>query len=207
MRKKLIPLVISLFLATNSYGQDAKTEAVDSLATAQTFVQNGNYNKAIEEINYALAKVNELTATELLKFLPEPPTGFTLINKQSQGIGTGASIAGNAGASADYSHSSGATVNLTIAMGGMTGNIANIASLGSLFAGFSQDPGLGQSKKVRVQGYTGTELYNPNDQTGSLSFQVGDKTSVIFDGSAIQSADILMELAKAFDFANFEKSF
>lgn len=207
MKKLLLSLSFSLLFASTSYGQDAKTEAIDSLTTAQTFVKNGSYNKAVEEINYALAKVNELTAAELIKYIPEPPAGFTLINKQSQGIGAAASIAGNAGASAEYSHSSGATVNLTIAMGGVSGNMANLAALGSLFAGLSQDSTAGQSKKVRVQGYTGTELYNSNDQTGSLTFQIGDKTSIMFEGSSIESADLLMQIAKAFDFANFEKSF
>lgn len=207
MKKVLIPLALSLFLASASYGQDAKTEALESLSTAQTFVKNGSYNKAVEEINYALAKVNELTAAELIKFIPEPPAGFTLINKQSQGIGTAASIAGNAGASAEYSHSSGGTVNLTIAIGGVSGNMANLAALGSLFAGLSQDTMTGQSKKIRVQGYTGTELYNSNNQTGSLTFQIGNKTSIMFEGSSIESADLLMQLAKSFDFPNFEKSF
>lgn len=207
MKKLILPAALTLLLSINSYAEDIQTEAVESLTTAQTFVSDGNYKKAIEEINYALAKINELTATELLKYIPEAPKGYTLTNKQSQGVGAAASIAGTAGATADYSHSDGGNINLTISIGGITGKMASIAALGSIFAGLSQESGVGQTRQIRVQGYTGTELYNANDQTGTLSFQIGEKTSVTFEGSGIQSADALKTLAKSFDFAGLEKNY
>jgi hypothetical protein len=183
-------------------------EAVDSLATAQKFVQDGNYNKAIEEVNYALAKINELTAEKLLEFIPDAPAGFTLVNKLSQGVGAAASIAGSAGATAQYSHSSGATVDVNIALGGMTGKMGSLAALGSIFAGLGgQQAGGEQMKQVRVQGYTGTQMFNSADGSGTLTFQIGDKTSVTFQGEALDSPDKLMELAKSFDFAAIEKGF
>ncbi|MCP3890107.1 MAG: hypothetical protein GY702_14740 [Desulfobulbaceae bacterium] len=207
MKKLFIPLTLSLFLTTNLQANNIETEAVDSLSTAQNFVQDGNYSKAVEEINYALAKINELTATELLKFIPPPPDGYSLLNKQSQGVGAGASIAGNAGATAEYASTKGATINLNIAIGGMTGKMASFAALGSIFAGLSQESGEGQTRKVRIQGYTGTEIYNSSDQTGTLTFQVGQKASVTFEGNTIQSTEELMQFAKSFDFAGLEKTF
>ena len=207
MKKIILPAALTLLLSINCYAEDIQSEAVDSLTTAQTFVTNGNYKKAIEEINYALAKINELTATELLKYIPEAPEGYTLINKQSQGVGAAASIAGTAGASADYSHSDGGNISLNIAIGGITGKMAGIAALGSIFAGLSQESGAGQTRQVRVQGYTGTEIYNNNDQTGTLTFQIGEKTSVTFEGNGIQSAEPLKTLAKSFDFAGLEKNY
>lgn len=207
MKKIIISAALTLAMVSNGYAGDIQNEALDSLSTAQKFVQDGSYSKAIEEINYALAKINELTAAELLKFIPEPPAGFTLINKQSQGVGAAASIAGNAGATAQYSHTDGSTVDLNIAIGGMTGKMASLAALGSIFAGISPDGGAGQTRKVRVQGYTGTEIYNGNDQTGTLTFQIGQKTSVTFAGKTIQSSDPLMQLARSFDFAGLEKTF
>lgn len=207
MKKIILPAALTLLLSINCYAEDIQSEAVDSLTTAQTFVTNGNYKKAIEEINYALAKINELTATELLKYIPEAPEGYTLINKQSQGVGAAASIAGTAGASADYSHSDGGNISVNIAIGGITGKMAGIAALGSIFAGLSQESGAGQTRQVRVQGYTGTEIYNNNDQTGTLTFQIGEKTSVTFEGNGIQSAEPLKTLAKSFDFAGLEKNY
>ncbi len=208
MKKILLPLACLLMMSSTSYGENIQEEAIDSLTTAQTFVKDGNYNKAIEEINYALAKINELTAEELLKFIPNPPEGFELINKQSQGVGTGASsIAGNAGATANYSHSNGATINLNIAIGGMTGKMASLAALGTIFAGLSQETGTGQTRQVRVKGYTGTEVSNTNEKSGTLTFQVGDKASVTIEGSGIDSVEILMQLAKNINLPGIEKSF
>lgn len=206
MKKIILHVVLALTLSINCYAENIQGEAVNSLTTAQKFVTDGNYKKAIEEINYALAKINELTATEILKYIPAAPEGYTLINKQSQGVGAAASLAGSAGATAEYSHSDGGNIKLNIAMGGVTGKMASIAALGSIFAGLSQEPGVGQTRQIRVQGYTGTELYNSNDQTGTLSFQIGDKTSVTFEGTAIQSSEPLKNLAKSFDFAGLEKN-
>lgn len=207
MKKTLAHVAIALTLSFNCYAEDIQGEAVESLATAQKFVADGNYNKAIEEINYALAKVNELTATELLKYIPDAPEGYTLINKQSQGVGAGAAIAGTAGATAEYSHNDGGTINLNIAIGGMTGKMASIAALGSIFAGLGQEATGGKSRQIRIQGYTGTEMYNGTDKTGTLSFQVGEKISVTLEGNSISSADTLKNLAKSFDFAGLEKNY
>jgi hypothetical protein len=208
MKKAILSVALGLLVSVPCHAENVQQEAVDSLATAQKFVQDGNYNKAIEEVNYALAKINELTAEKLLEFIPDAPAGFTLVNKQSQGVGAAASIAGSAGATAQYSHSSGATVDVNIALGGMTGKMGSLAALGSIFAGLGgQQAGGEQMKQVRVQGYTGTQMFNSADGSGTLTFQIGDKTSVTFQGEALDSPDKLMELAKSFDFAAIEKGF
>ena len=207
MKKLFIPLALALCITSTAYAEKSQDEAIDSLSTAQQFVKDGNYNKAVDEINYALAKINEITALGLLKYIPEPPAGFTLVNKQAQGVGAGASIAGNAGATAEYTNKNGATVNLNIAIGGMTGKMAGIAAIGTVFAGVNQDAGAGQTRQVRLQGYTGTEIFNKSDMTGTLTFQVGDKTSVTVEGNNIDSPETLMHIAKKIDLAGLEKNF
>lgn len=207
MKKILIPLALSLCVALPSYAQNVQDEAIESLTTAQRLVKEGNYNKATEEINYALAKINELTAAALLKFMPDPPDGYSLVDKNSQGVGAGGAIAGNAGATASYSDSKGATLELNIAIGGMTGKMAGLVAFGSMFAGLSQDAGGGQTRQVRMQGYTGTETFNANSMSGTLTFQVGQETSVTITGGNIDSAEILMQLAKNIDLSGIEKSF
>lgn len=208
MKKILLSMAVVLALSTPSLAEQLQDEAVDSLTTAQKLVKEGNYSKAVDEINYALSKVNELTAAGLVKYIPEPPAGFTLVNKQAQGVGAAASIAGNAGATAEYSSDSGASINLNIAIGGMTGKMAGMAALGTLFAGMNQDAGSSeQSRQVRVQGYTGTEIFDKAGKTGTLSFQVGEKTSVTLEGSSIDSPDVLMQFVKNIDLAGLEKNF
>ncbi len=209
MKKLILPIAFSLMIASTSYAENIKEEAIDSLTTAQTFVEKGNFSKAVEEINYALAKINELTASGLIKFIPEPPPGYTLDNKQSQGTGAGAAIAGNAGANAAYSNPDGASINLNIAIGGMSGKMASFAAFGQMFAGLASTAGQGaaQSKQIRVQGYTGTEMYSSQERSGTITFQIGAKTSVTIEGSNIESPDVLKKLAKNIDFAGLEKNY
>jgi len=196
-----------LVLCSTCMASQIEDEAVNSLATAQDFIKKGNYTKATDEINYALAKLNELTAEGLLKYIPDAPDGFSLVDKQSQGGAGMAAIAGSAGANAQYSGSDGSTVNLSIVIGGMTGKMAGLAAFGSMFAGIAQDSGAGQTKQIRVNGYTGTQIYNANEKSGTLTFQVGGKTSVILEGQELASPDSLMAIAAKIDFAGLEKNF
>ncbi len=208
MKKILLFMAVVLTLGTPSLADQLQDEAVESLSSAQKLVKEGNYSKAVDEINYALSKVNELTAAGLIKYLPEPPARFTLVSKQAQGVGAGAAIAGNAGATAEYSNDGGASVNLNIAIGGMTGKMAGMAAIGSLFAGLNQDTGSSQqSRQIRVQGYTGTEVFDRAGQSGTLSFQVGETISVTLEGSGIASPEVLMQFAKKIDLAGLEKNF
>ena len=207
MKKIIFPLLLTFCLSSTVFANEIQDEALDSLGTAQDFVKEGNYNKAVDEINYALSKINELTAETLLKFIPEPPKGYSLDNKQSQGVGAGAAIAGNAGATAQYSSPDGSTISLNIAIGGMTGKMASLAAFGSMFAGLGQQTGMGQTTKIRSHGYTGTQIFNANERSGTLTFQVGQKTSVTIDGTNIDSAKILLQIAKDIDFAGLEKNY
>lgn len=208
MKKILLSVAIVFSLSTASIAEKLQEEATESLSTAQGFVKDGSYSKAVDEINYALAKVNELIANGLVKYIPDPPEGYTLVKEQAQGVGAAASLAGNAGATAEYSNQNGVTISLNIAIGGMTGKMAGIAALGSIFVGIDQDSATsGQTRQVRVKGYTGTEIFDSATQIGTLTFQVGDKTSVTFEGTNIESPEILMQLAEKVDMAGLEKNF
>ena len=207
MKNILLPLLLIFCLSSTVSANEIQNEALESLATAQDFVKDGNFNKAVDEINYALSKINELTAKTLLKFIPEPPEGYSLDNKQSQGVGAEAAIAGNAGATAQYSSPNGSTISLNIAIGGMTGKMASLAAFGSIFAGLGQQTGMGQTTKIRAHGYTGTQIFNASERSGTLTFQIGQKTSVTIDGTNIDSAKVLLQIAKEIDFAGLEKNY
>jgi hypothetical protein len=207
MKMFVLPLVLIVLTGSPCLAENVEEEAINSLVAAQQLVQGGNYKKAMEEVNYAIAKINELTAADLLKYVPDPPEGFNLVNKQSQGIGVNDALAGSAGATAEYSNDNGSIIGLKIAIGGVTGKMAGLAALGSIFAGLNQDGGAGQTRQVRVLGYTGTEVYNASEMRGTLTFQIGENTSVTIEGSNIESAAALMQLAKKMDLAGIEKGF
>ena len=85
--------------------------------------------------------------------------------------------------------------------------MASIAAFGQMFAGLAATGEGSQSKQIRVQGYTGTEMYNNQQKSGTLTFQVGAKTSVTIEGNSIESSGILKQLAKNIDFAGLEKNY
>lgn len=183
---------------------DPKQEALESLTTAQTMIKQGAVNKAVEEINYALSKLNEVTAANMLAFIPAPPAGFTLESKNAQGMGQMASMVGNAGAEAQYAGPDDASVKLTIATGGVTGKLGSLAGFGAMFAGMAQETGM---KSIRIQGYTGTLQFNAEDRSGTLSIQVGEKTSVQVEGYGIASGDVLKAFVQPMNLSKLAGAF
>jgi hypothetical protein len=192
----LVLLSVLMPITSSAQANDIRQEALNSLDTARVFIEKDNYKKAVEEINYALAKINELTAERLLQFIPDPPPGFTLLSKNSQGLGQGAAVIGNAGAQASFQGPSDESINLQISIGGITGQMGSLATLGSLFAGMSPQSSV---KSIRLQGFTGTLQYDESLRKGNLTLQVGDKTSVILQGSNISDPEILKELVAGID--------
>lgn len=197
MKNLVAGFILVCLITAQAWAEDPAQEAISSLSTAQTLIKQGNTAKAIEEINFALSKLNEVTASGMLKYIPAPPKGFTLDSKSSQGMGDGAMMVGNAGAEAQYSGENEASVRITIATGGLTGKLGSLASFGALFGGGgSQASG---SKSVRIKGFTGTMQFDTEGKSGTLTLQVGQKTSVTIEGSNVDSENILKSFAELMD--------
>lgn len=205
MKNVCAGVLLVCLLAVHAWAEDPSKEAISSLQTAQTLITQGDTAKAIEEINYALSKLNEVTASGMLNFIPAPPKGFKLDSKNSQGMGQGAMAVGNAGAEGQYSGPNDASVKITIATGGVTGKLGSLASFGAMFAGVSQ--GGGGSKSVRIKGFTGTLQFEPNDKSGTLTLQVGEKTSVTIEGSNVETENVLKSFAESMDLNGLSKAF
>jgi hypothetical protein len=204
MKKLILALVCLGMMSGMAVAENPKQEALESLTAAQGMIKEGAINKAVEEINYALSKLNEVTAASMLDFIPAPPSGFTLENKNAQGMGQAAAVMGNAGAEANYVGPDDATVKLTIATGGVTGKLGSLASFGSMFAGMAQDTGM---KSIRIQGYTGSVQFNADDRSGTLTLQVGEKTSVQVEGYGIASADVLKSFVQPMNLSKLAGAF
>ncbi len=196
MKNLVAGFILVCLITAQAWAEDPAQEAISSLSTAQTLIKQGNTAKAIEEINFALSKLNEVTASGMLKYIPAPPKGFTLDSKSSQGMGDGAMMVGNAGAEAQYSGENEASVRITIATGGLTGKLGSLASFGAMFGGGGQASG---SKSVRIKGFTGTMQFDTEGKSGTLTLQVGQKTSVTIEGSNVDSENILKSFAELMD--------
>jgi hypothetical protein len=205
MKRFIALILLSLFSCISGVqADDIRKEALNSLDTAKNFLEIDNYKKAVEEINYALAKINELTAERLLHFIPEPPPRFTLLTKKSQGLGHGAAVIGNAGAQASFRGPSDESIHLQISIGGISGQLGSLAALGSIFAGMSPQIAI---KTIRIHSFTGTLQFDDNLEKGTLTLQVGDKTSVILQGDNISDPEILQELAERIDLTALAANF
>lgn len=203
--RKILLLAALLLLALNLLAEDPAKEAIASLENAKSLLGKGEYVQAQDEINFALAKINEILAEELLKYIPENPEGFKLENKEAQNLGAAGAIIGGANSiSATGSYTKGdASFNLTIAVGGVLGKSGGLMGMAAMFGGMNA----GGGKTVRVQGYSGNQEYDKGEKTGTLTLQVGDKITVVVEGTDIDNADLLKQLAEKLDLTKLQKSF
>ncbi|PIE71431.1 MAG: hypothetical protein CSA22_02675 [Deltaproteobacteria bacterium] len=197
-----------MLAATVGFANEAKEEALDSLNTAKRLIEKGDFNKAIEELNYAVSKVNELNAGSLINFIPDAPAGFKLTAKNAQGMGQAASVVGNAGAEAEYTGKNNAIVKLSLVTGGIGGSVGSMAKMGALFAAFGGgDTGGPNMTSTRIQGYTGTLSFDASEKSGNLTLQVGDKVTLNIEGSGIESGSVLKAFARNMDLAALDEAF
>lgn len=209
--KKTILCVLVLSVCLILAAQSAKDEAIQSLENAKKFLQAENYPKAQDEINYASSKISEILSEKLVTYLPDAPAGYSVDEKNAQGLGNMGAILGSANAvaavgkySSTKEDSDGNTPNLslTISVGGVMGAASGLAALGQMFSGYG---GGTASKTVRIAGYSGTQEFS--DGEGKLTVQVGEKISIIVEGYALSSADIMKSLVEKIDLAKLEKDF
>jgi hypothetical protein len=204
--KKIILCCILVTFTMFLIAQTAKEDAISSLDTAKTLIQQNNLQKAQDEINFALSKISEIQAEELVKYIPDAPPGFKLDEKKGQGLGQMGGLMGSANAitaKGNYSKGDDISLELTISEGGMLGKTASLISMGQMYGGGSSSG----AKSVRVNGYTGTLEFDAENHSGKLNLQVGEKISIIVEGNGIDNAEILKTLAGKIDLAKLEKAF
>jgi hypothetical protein len=208
MKKTILLLLVSVFVI-GLFAQTASEEAIQSLDNAKNLITQKNYAKAQDEINFALSKISEIQAEDLIKFIPDAPTGWKQNEKTSNGLGQAGAIMGSANAitaKGEYSKGDEQSVSVTISIGGMLGKTAGFMGLGALMGGSSSGSG-SNSKSVRIAGYTGTTEYDAENKDGKLTIQVGEKISVTMEGNGLENGEVLKTFAAKMDLAKLEKAF
>ncbi len=204
MKKIFLLLVLAVGICA-LIAQSAKEEAIQTLDSAKKLIQQDNYVKAQDEINYALSKVMEILAEQLLKYIPAPPAGYQLTDKNTVNMGQLGGLFGSANAIAakgSYSNDKEATVDLTISAGGILGKSAGFAALAQMYGGSPAG-----SKTIRIGGYNGTTEYQADSRCGKLTMQVGEKISIIVEGNNIDNADVLKTFVEKIELGKLEKAF
>ncbi|MDD4309851.1 MAG: hypothetical protein PHO32_05680 [Candidatus Cloacimonetes bacterium] len=209
--KKIIVLSLLSLIAFCLAAQTPRDEAIQSLESAKKLLQQENYSKAQDEINYATGKINEILSEQLVLFVPDAPIGFTLEDKNAQGLGQMGSLFGSANAitatgnySRENSDGSSSEMVLTISIGGLLGKAAGLAAMGQMFSGSGSGT---SSKTIRVAGYNATQEFSAEENVAKLTVQVGEKVSVIVDGDNLDKPEIMKALVEKIDLAKLEKAF
>ena len=203
--KNIILLIIAVVFATTCLMATPKEEAIESLGEAKNLIQADSYVKAQEELNYALAKISEILAEELVKYIPESVPGLDFDEKEGQSLGSAGAIIGSANsivATGKYSKGD-VSIDLTITVGGVAGQAGGLMGLASMFGGMSTSTG----KTVRVNGYSGNQEFDKDEGSGTLTISVGSKITVMVSGDGMTTADLLKTVAEKVDMAKLEKSF
>jgi hypothetical protein len=198
---KRLLLLFLLLPVMICWAQTPRDEALQSLDSAKSLVAKEDYAKATDEIQYALSKISEIQAERLVKFLPAALPGFTESDRNSSA--PNAAMMGTAiSAHASYSKGDETSVNITIAMGGVYGQMGALAAMSQMYGG--GQPG---AKTVRIQGYTGNLQYDDSDKSGTLTIQVGSKISVTIEGSSLTGSADLTSWADKIALGDLEKGF
>ncbi|MCK9584376.1 MAG: hypothetical protein M0R69_05625 [Candidatus Cloacimonetes bacterium] len=203
--KRIIILLLITVTSLALFAESAKSEAIGSLDTAKSMIQSGKYLKAQEELNYAQAKISELLAEDLIKYIPDAPAGFTQEDKTSQSLGQAGAIIGSANAIAatgTYSKDD-MSFDLTIAVGGLPGKTGGLMGLAAMFGGMTDM----KTKTIRVKGYNATLEYDDDDESGTLTIKVGENITVLVTGENLVDADAMKTLAEKVDFDSLLKAF
>ncbi|MCB5261905.1 MAG: hypothetical protein M0Q16_07475, partial [Candidatus Cloacimonetes bacterium] len=151
------------------------------------------------------AKISELLAEDLIKYIPDAPAGFTQEDKTSQSLGQAGAIIGSANAIAatgTYSKDD-MSFDLTIAVGGLPGKTGGLMGLAAMFGGMTDM----KTKTIRVKGYNATLEYDDDDESGTLTIKVGENITVLVTGENLVDADAMKTLAEKVDFDSLLKAF
>lgn len=196
--KRTLTIIAVLLLGLALHAAGPQDEAIEALDTAKTLINKGDYSKAQQEIDFALAKINEILAEDLLKFIPEGSGGFKLESKSAAPVNL---MGANITAVGEYTKGD-SEFDLTISVGGALGQSGGLMGLANMFGGMAAG-----GKTVRVSGYTGTQEFDEGEESGTLTIKVGDKITVIVAGESIKNADLLKTLAEQVDLAGLEKAY
>ncbi len=195
--KRTLIIIAVLLLGLALHAAGPQDEAIEALDAAKTLIGKGEYSKAQQEIDFALAKINEILAEDLLKFIPASSGGFTLESKDAVPMNImGASIT----AAGEYTKDD-SSFDLSISVGGALGQSGGLMGLANMFGMAAT------GKTVRVKGYTGTQEYDADEESGTLTIKVGDKITVIVSGENIANTDILKTLAELVELDKLEKAY
>ena len=201
--KKLVGVGVVVILALALVVPACADEVLEEIDYAREAYEDGSYSEAIEGFNFVIAQIRSLQVDELRKALPEPLSGWTMEEQESDAMGYGLfGLGSGLGVTRRYyEEDSGATIEITI--GAQSIMLQQITM-------FLKNPALAATQpntkleKKRIAGIskrvTIVEEFSSEDESGKLSLTPDDKTLVIVEGWDISDKEILYEYLEGIDF-------
>jgi len=199
--KKLVGVGVVVILALALVVSACADEVLEGIDYAKEAYEDGDYSEAIEELNFAIAQIQSLQVDELRNALPDPLSGWTMEEQESEagafgffGLGQGLVVTRRY-----YKENSGETIEITIGAQSM---------LLQQIAVFLNNPALAaaqpntklEKKRIAGKRITIMEEFSPEDERGKLSLTPDDKTLAIIEGEYISDKEILYEYLDGIDF-------
>lgn len=198
--KKLVGAVVvilSLVLVLSAFAD----EVLEGIDYAREAYEERNYSEAIEELNFAIAKIKLLQVDELREALPEPLSGWTMEEKESEalgfglfGLGSGLSVARRY-----YKEDSGETIEVSIGAQSVILQQLTMFLKNPALAATQPNTKL-EKKRIAGKRITIIEEFSSEDENGKLSLTPDDQTFIIVEGWDISDKAILYEYLDGIDF-------
>lgn len=176
-------------------------EVTDQLDVAKEAYEAGNLGQAVDELQYAIAQIQELQQRDLMKLLPEPLAGWAAEPATAQSGGL-AALAGGTILSRDYRKDSGEGVSLQI-----MGNSPMTQALSMMLANpmmLQMDPG---SKMYRLKGNKGLIKHDAGTHSWEISVILRNGTLIQSSGEGLADKGPAEAYLKAIDFKAVEAAF
>lgn len=199
--KKLVGVGVVVILALALVVSACADEITKGIDYAKEAYEDGDYSEAIEELNFAIAQIQSLQVDELRKALPEPLSGWTMEEQESEtlafgffGLGQGLGVTRRY-----YKEDSDETIEITIGAQSMLLQQITMFLNNPAMAAAQPNTKL-EKKRIAGKRITIIEEFSSEDERGKLSLTPDDKTMVIIEGRDISDKAILYEYLDGIDF-------
>jgi hypothetical protein len=177
-------------------------EVTDQIGVAQQAYEAGNLGQAVDELQYAVAQIQEKLKADYVKLLPEPLAGWTADEAIAQSGGM-AALAGGSMMSRDYRKEGGSeTVSLQIMSGGAMTQAFSMMLSNPMF--MQMDP---SAKMYRLQGNRGLLKHDRGSKSWEISLMLRNGIMVQATGSGLADKGPVEAYLKAIDFKAVEEAF
>ena len=176
-------------------------EVTDQIGVAQQAYEAGNLGQAVDELQYAIAQIQEKLKADYVKLLPEPLAGWTADEPVAQSGGI-AALAGGSMMSRDYRKDSGESVSLQIMSGGAMTQAFQMMLSNPMF--MQMDPG---TKMYRLKGNRGVLKHEPGTNSWEITLMLRNGTMIQASGEGLADKGPVEAYLKAVDLKAVEEAF